>query len=275
MSRLQTGSMEVLDQSTDVDERDRGRRRQPGPTRPGRSTSTCRPTPPRPDRPGAAGAGRGQPGRQRPGPRRRDGLRVEAGAGGRPGGHPGHRPRPGHPRARTATGSSSPSSGSATRTTGPAWAWAWPWPGGSWRRSAASSTSRTPRAAAAPWWSGSRPLDRRTRGPSGLSEAPARRTCRRRRPKTAGSTREPIRSRERAEPGPPGPTGVVDEREPRCWSATTTPRCCGPSTISLTARGYEVVVARTGEEGLDQAAHRHPDVVLLDLGPPRASTASR
>jgi two-component system KDP operon response regulator KdpE len=39
-------------------------------------------------------------------------------------------------------------------------------------------------------------------------------------------------------------------------------------TISLAARGYEVVVARTGEEGLDVAAHRHPDVVLLDLGLP-------
>ncbi len=39
-------------------------------------------------------------------------------------------------------------------------------------------------------------------------------------------------------------------------------------SISLGARGYEVVVARTGEEGLDLAAHRHPDVVLLDLGLP-------
>ena len=38
--------------------------------------------------------------------------------------------------------------------------------------------------------------------------------------------------------------------------------------ISLRARGYEVVVAHSGEEGLDQAAHRHPDVVLLDLGLP-------
>lgn len=38
--------------------------------------------------------------------------------------------------------------------------------------------------------------------------------------------------------------------------------------VSLRARGYEVVVARTGEEGLDLAAHRHPDVVLLDLGLP-------
>jgi two-component system KDP operon response regulator KdpE len=38
--------------------------------------------------------------------------------------------------------------------------------------------------------------------------------------------------------------------------------------ISLHARGYDVVVARTGEEGLDRAAHRHPDVILLDLGLP-------
>ena len=39
-------------------------------------------------------------------------------------------------------------------------------------------------------------------------------------------------------------------------------------TISLGARGYEVAVARTGEEGLDRVAHWHPDVVLLDLGLP-------
>jgi two-component system, OmpR family, KDP operon response regulator KdpE len=39
-------------------------------------------------------------------------------------------------------------------------------------------------------------------------------------------------------------------------------------SISLRARGYEVVVARSGEEGLNQAADRHPDVVLLDLGLP-------
>jgi two-component system, OmpR family, KDP operon response regulator KdpE len=39
-------------------------------------------------------------------------------------------------------------------------------------------------------------------------------------------------------------------------------------SISLTARGYEVVVARTGEECLDLAAHRHPDAILLDLGLP-------
>src|ERR1019366_3147831 len=34
------------------------------------------------------------------------------------------------------------------------------------------------------------------------------------------------------------------------------------------ARGYDVVVARNGEEGLDRVAHRHPDVILLDLGLP-------
>ena len=39
-------------------------------------------------------------------------------------------------------------------------------------------------------------------------------------------------------------------------------------SISLTARGYDVAVARNGEEGLDRAAHRHPDVILLDLGLP-------
>ncbi len=39
-------------------------------------------------------------------------------------------------------------------------------------------------------------------------------------------------------------------------------------SISLGARGYEVIVARSGEECLDRVAHRHPDVVLLDLGLP-------
>ena len=39
-------------------------------------------------------------------------------------------------------------------------------------------------------------------------------------------------------------------------------------SISLGARGYEIDVARTGEEALDAAAHRHPDVILLDLGLP-------
>ena len=38
--------------------------------------------------------------------------------------------------------------------------------------------------------------------------------------------------------------------------------------ISLRARGYEVDVATTGEEGLELAARGHPDVVVLDLGLP-------
>ena len=39
-------------------------------------------------------------------------------------------------------------------------------------------------------------------------------------------------------------------------------------SISLGARGYEVIVARNGEEGIDRTAHRRPDVVLVDLGLP-------
>jgi two-component system KDP operon response regulator KdpE len=39
-------------------------------------------------------------------------------------------------------------------------------------------------------------------------------------------------------------------------------------TLSLRARGYEVDVAATGEAGLDMAAARKPDVVILDLGLP-------
>jgi two-component system KDP operon response regulator KdpE len=38
--------------------------------------------------------------------------------------------------------------------------------------------------------------------------------------------------------------------------------------ISLRARGYQVLVARSGEEGLEVAARRLPDVILLDLGLP-------
>jgi two-component system KDP operon response regulator KdpE len=39
-------------------------------------------------------------------------------------------------------------------------------------------------------------------------------------------------------------------------------------TINLTARGYDVDVAASGEEALKQAAARPPDLVLLDLGLP-------
>ena len=38
--------------------------------------------------------------------------------------------------------------------------------------------------------------------------------------------------------------------------------------VNLTARGYQVDLAATGEEALALAADHHPDVVLLDLGLP-------
>jgi two-component system KDP operon response regulator KdpE len=38
--------------------------------------------------------------------------------------------------------------------------------------------------------------------------------------------------------------------------------------VNLRARGYDIDLAATGEEGLALAASRHPDVVLLDLGLP-------
>ena len=37
---------------------------------------------------------------------------------------------------------------------------------------------------------------------------------------------------------------------------------------NLTARGYEIDLARTGEEALTLAARKHPDLVILDLGLP-------
>lgn len=38
--------------------------------------------------------------------------------------------------------------------------------------------------------------------------------------------------------------------------------------VNLEARGYDVDLAETGEQALQLAARRHPDVVLLDLGLP-------
>jgi two-component system KDP operon response regulator KdpE len=38
--------------------------------------------------------------------------------------------------------------------------------------------------------------------------------------------------------------------------------------IGLSARGYDVTTARTGEEGITQASLSEPDVVVLDLGLP-------
>jgi len=39
-------------------------------------------------------------------------------------------------------------------------------------------------------------------------------------------------------------------------------------SVNLTARGYEVDLAETGEEALAKAAAHHPDLVLLDVGLP-------
>ena len=38
--------------------------------------------------------------------------------------------------------------------------------------------------------------------------------------------------------------------------------------VNLRARGYDCEVATTGTQGLDLAARRHPDVIILDLGLP-------
>ncbi len=43
---------------------------------------------------------------------------------------------------------------------------------------------------------------------------------------------------------------------------------CKALRIGLSARGYDVVVARTAEDGISQVALVSPDVVLLDLGLP-------
>ena len=56
----------------------------------------ARPAPPHPHRPGPARAGGGQSGGQRSDPRRWHRSPHRSGGGGRPGRHPGHRPRPGH-----------------------------------------------------------------------------------------------------------------------------------------------------------------------------------
>jgi two-component system KDP operon response regulator KdpE len=39
--------------------------------------------------------------------------------------------------------------------------------------------------------------------------------------------------------------------------------------IMLGARGYEILLARTGAEALDEAVRHHPDLVMLDLGMPQ------
>ncbi|AYG03381.1 response regulator [Gryllotalpicola protaetiae] len=42
----------------------------------------------------------------------------------------------------------------------------------------------------------------------------------------------------------------------------------GALRIILSARGYDVVLARDGKEALDKVVNDHPDVVVLDLGMP-------
>ncbi|HEY5006082.1 MAG TPA: response regulator, partial [Ktedonobacteraceae bacterium] len=37
---------------------------------------------------------------------------------------------------------------------------------------------------------------------------------------------------------------------------------------SLTAHGYEVFTAGSGEEAIEEIAHHRPDLILLDLGLP-------
>jgi two-component system KDP operon response regulator KdpE len=60
--------------------------------------------------------------------------------------------------------------------------------------------------------------------------------------------------------GPPAATRVlVVDDEPQIVRALTT---------NLRARGYDVTPAYTGEDALDQAAQRRPDIVVLDLGLP-------
>ncbi len=39
-------------------------------------------------------------------------------------------------------------------------------------------------------------------------------------------------------------------------------------TIQLTAMGYEVIEATTGEEGIEKAQVHHPEIILMDLGLP-------
>jgi two-component system KDP operon response regulator KdpE len=46
------------------------------------------------------------------------------------------------------------------------------------------------------------------------------------------------------------------------------PRILKTLEVNLRARGFEVVLARTGEDALKLAARHHPDAVILDLGLP-------
>jgi two-component system KDP operon response regulator KdpE len=71
-------------------------------------------------------------------------------------------------------------------------------------------------------------------------------------------------------PGPAAPTGLtaVDESGATVLVCDDDTSLLRAVAISLRARGYEVIVARNGEEGIDRTADRSPDVVLVDLGLP-------
>ena len=69
-------------------------------------------------------------------------------------------------------------------------------------------------------------------------------------------------------PADPGTPARDQERGAKVLVIDDDPSLLRALTISLGAHGYEIAAARTGEEGLDQVAHWHPDVVLLDLGLP-------
>ena len=166
-------------------------------------------------------------------------------AGGRQGGHPDHRPRPGDPPPGPRPGVPTVPAPRGLGEPASASAWGWRWPAVSSRRWAGASTSRTPPAAAAPWWSGS---------PSGARRDGLRRTVG---PADPAAPDAPDATSERSDPGAVGPSGSrgrhlavgIGDRSravsppgpapadrstparpvPRCWCATTTPPCCGPS----------------------------------------------
>jgi DNA-binding response OmpR family regulator len=47
------------------------------------------------------------------------------------------------------------------------------------------------------------------------------------------------------------------------------PSICKLVETALTGRGYEVVVARDGEEAIDKVALEHPDLIVLDIMMPK------
>ena len=87
-------------------------------------------------------------------------------------------------------------------------------------------------------------------------------------PATGGherTTSPPVPARAGGHPAPARRTRIlIVEDEPALLRALR---------IDLRARGYDVLIATTGREALEQAAARPPDAVLLDLGLPDADGA--